>query len=247
MKVHRDIGPGLDEAIYQSACEEEFSKQGIRHKPQASRWIMHRDQRVKELIPDFLIEDKFILDLKAIFGDFPKSAYAQVLCYCKLFEVRLGMLANFGNQSLDWKRLAYEPDTGEFELDFTLSNLNLSKKHQSACKAAVMAATAIWNLHGPGYTDDIYKLLLQAELTHQEIEFAMDPAGEIPGRAVNQLPLILVDGLCPIHVIALHEKPTATHLARMRTYLKCLNLPGGYIVNFGRKSAQIVSVQSPKK
>lgn len=99
MKVHRDIGPGLDESIYQNACEEEFTKQGIQHEPQASRWIMHRDQRVKERIPDFLIEDKFILDLKAIFGEFPKPAYAQVLCYCKLLQVRLGMLVNFGNQS----------------------------------------------------------------------------------------------------------------------------------------------------
>lgn len=247
MKIHRDIGPGLDEAIYQNSCEEEFINQGIQHEPQASRWIMHRDQRVKELIPDFLIEDKFILDLKAIFGDLPKAAYTQILCYCKLFEVRLGMLADFGNQSLDWKRLVHDSEPDNLDLDSTLSTLSLTKKHQSACQAAVKAISTIWHLHGPGYTDDIYKLLLQVELKYQEIDFEIDPTGEIAGRTINKLPLILIDSLCPIYVIALHEKPTATHLARMRTYLKCLNLPCGYLINFGRRSAQVIGVQSPKK
>ena len=73
--VHNEIGPGLDESIYQEACEEIFRSKSIPFKPQVSKWVVHRKTKVKELIPDFLVDKKIILDLKAIYGNFPPAPF----------------------------------------------------------------------------------------------------------------------------------------------------------------------------
>ena len=93
MNVHNDIGPGLAESIYQEGCETEFSSKAISFESQVSNWVIHRGAMVKELVPDFVIDNKIVLDLKAIFGSFPPSAYTQIINYCKFSVVNAGQFA----------------------------------------------------------------------------------------------------------------------------------------------------------
>jgi len=82
MTVHNDIGPGLDEFIYQDACENGFCSRAIPFRSQVPKWVFHRSAKIKEVIPDFVIDDKIILDLKAVYGKFPSAAFTQIINYC---------------------------------------------------------------------------------------------------------------------------------------------------------------------
>ena len=48
--VHNQVGPGLDELLYQEACEKQFTAANINYDPQVSKWIGHRGANIKELV-----------------------------------------------------------------------------------------------------------------------------------------------------------------------------------------------------
>ena len=105
MRVHAELGSGFLEAVYQEALEKEFTKSNIpfeRHKKLA---LYYKEEKLKKYyVADFLCYDKIILELKAL-----KFLHAtmddQLRNYLKATNSRLGILANFGKPSLEYKRI----------------------------------------------------------------------------------------------------------------------------------------------
>ena len=248
MDVHNQIGPGLDEFVYQDACEERFRSASISFRSQCSNWLLHRNQKVKELIPDFLIEGKFILELKAIFPEVPRISYAQIINYCKLFDVDLGLIANFGLQSLNWKRVPFTPRTGPTEILEKEVLRNLGAPQSALFSQVIQAICEIFEIHTLGYTEDIYSAILMVELERIGLRIHKHPMvkPQYPGSRGKQVqvPVILIENICAVYVSSLYRTVPAALLARMRTYLKFLSIPIGLIVNFGTDRLQIKCVTS---
>ncbi len=104
--VHRELGPGFLEAVYQEALEIEFAVTSVPAEAQKPLPITYKNHLLKkEYIADFVCYGQIIVELKALERLSGKEE-AQVLNYLKATGIRLGLLINFGSPfKLDWKRI----------------------------------------------------------------------------------------------------------------------------------------------
>lgn len=101
-KVYKELGRGLNENIYRNALIIELENNGIVFKKEIKIPVFYENNKVGKQRVDILIEDKIILELKAM----PKlhhECIKQILSYLKATNVKLGLLVNFG-EKLEIKR-----------------------------------------------------------------------------------------------------------------------------------------------
>ena len=105
MTVHKELGCGFLEAVYQDALEIEFKMQGIPYEREKEFDISYKGFAIgKKYRADFICYNKIIVELKAVEKILPEFK-AQTLNYMKMANSRLGILANFGQTSLEIQRL----------------------------------------------------------------------------------------------------------------------------------------------
>jgi GxxExxY protein len=93
--VHRAMGPGLLESAYEECLAAEMRAGGISYERQKAVPLIYRDVKLDcGYRVDFVVEDKVVVDLKAL-DVIPPVMYAQVLTYTRLLDKRLGLLINF--------------------------------------------------------------------------------------------------------------------------------------------------------
>jgi GxxExxY protein len=103
-KVYNTIGKGHKESVYKKALEEEFKKQGLVYKTESKIDVTYEDKLVGVYRPDFIIEDKIILEIKV--KDFlTNEDEFQVYSYLKATKYKLSLLINFGFKKLEIKRI----------------------------------------------------------------------------------------------------------------------------------------------
>jgi GxxExxY protein len=107
MEVHKELGCGFLEPVYQEALGREFSTQGIPFKPQPVIEISYKGKLLsKKYQPDFICYDEVIIEIKAL-SSLSGIEEAQLINYLKATGLKVGLLINFGNKSLEYKRLVY--------------------------------------------------------------------------------------------------------------------------------------------
>lgn len=105
MEVHNHLGDGFLEAVYQEALEYEFELQSIPSVREYPLQIIYKNKILeKEYFPDFICYNQIIVELKAV-TELSTTHTSQVLNYLKATGYRLGLLINFGESSLKWKRI----------------------------------------------------------------------------------------------------------------------------------------------
>jgi GxxExxY protein len=104
MEVHRILGPGFLEAVYEAALAHELVLRGIRFEQQKRLPVYYKDQLAGEYVADFLIEDQVIVEIKAV-SALAQAHEAQAHNYLAATGLRLAILINFGAKSLDQKRI----------------------------------------------------------------------------------------------------------------------------------------------
>lgn len=104
MKVHRTLGNGFQEVIYQRCLAIELTKADIGFKRELEMPIHYDGQEVGSRRADFLVEDKVLVELKAI-TKLDDTHLAQGLNYLETYKLNIGLLINFGGNSLEFKRL----------------------------------------------------------------------------------------------------------------------------------------------
>ena len=105
MAVHNELGSGFLEAVYQEALALEFTKRNIPFEQEKVIEISYKNQILsKHYIADFICFDKIIIETKAL-SELIGNHEAQVINYLKATRLKLGLLINFGNESVEYKRL----------------------------------------------------------------------------------------------------------------------------------------------
>ena len=105
MKVHSNLGSGFLEAVYQEALEDEFLSQGIPFEKQVKLRIYYDGKLLKKFYKaDFVCYDKIIVEIKSA-QLLHQDQSKQTLNYVKATQYKLGILVNFGQSSLVYKRL----------------------------------------------------------------------------------------------------------------------------------------------
>lgn len=105
MEVHKVVGCGFTEPLYQDALEEELRLRDIPFDREKTYYFTYKGKRLDKIFrPDFVCYNKVIVELKTV-ADFTDEHYAQVYNYLKATGMGLGPLINFGKKSLEYKRI----------------------------------------------------------------------------------------------------------------------------------------------
>jgi len=105
MQVHSFLGNGFQEIIYQRALVIELRKIGLEFQRELELDLFYKDfpESIGTRRADFLIERKVLVELKAL-TNIEEVHRAQILNYMKAYRIEIGLLINFGEKSLNFKR-----------------------------------------------------------------------------------------------------------------------------------------------
>jgi GxxExxY protein len=107
MEVHRVLGCGFLEAVYQEATGIELTERSIPCAPQVELEVHYNKHHLKKFyIADFIAFDKIIVEIKAI-NQLSSLEESQLLNYLKATGFEAGVLINFGAEHLQWKRMVH--------------------------------------------------------------------------------------------------------------------------------------------
>jgi GxxExxY protein len=104
IEVYKALGSGLPEKIYQKAIAEELRSRGIKFQEQVRVNLIYKDLPVGISFADFLIENKIILEIKTD-RFFSRKNITQTNGYLKSLKLKLGILANFTKNGMEYKRI----------------------------------------------------------------------------------------------------------------------------------------------
>ena len=105
-EVHKFLGNGFQELIYQRALAWELAQAGLSYAREIEQEIFYKEllEPIGTRRADFVVEGKVLVELKAII-ELEEVHLAQVLNYLKAYRLEVGLLINFGSKSLTFKRL----------------------------------------------------------------------------------------------------------------------------------------------
>jgi GxxExxY protein len=105
MEIHRELGKGLDEVLYKDAFVVELSRANIPFCREKAYEVAYKGVILPHLYrADFIVWDKIVFEAKAV-EKLTEAHVKQVLNYLAASKLRLGLLVNFGGDSLEWKRV----------------------------------------------------------------------------------------------------------------------------------------------
>lgn len=102
-KIHTELGGEYQEKYYQRAVALAFDQENIKYKREVNVDLRYNNKIIGKYILDFLVENKIILELKT--HQFNQANIRQVLAYLKAEKLKLGILVNFRDKSLTYKRI----------------------------------------------------------------------------------------------------------------------------------------------
>jgi len=104
MTVHKALGNGFQEVIYQRALEIEMQRANMNFAREMEMPIFYRNIQIGTRRVDFFVENLIMVELKALVS-LEKVHLAQAANYLEAYKMKIGLLINFGTKSLEFKRL----------------------------------------------------------------------------------------------------------------------------------------------
>ena len=104
MRVHSTLGNGFQEVIYQRALEIEMALEGLGFIREMEMPIFYRSEQIGTRRVDFFVEGEIMVELKSLI-QLEDVHLAQAINYLEAYNIKTGLLINFGSQSLQFKRL----------------------------------------------------------------------------------------------------------------------------------------------
>jgi len=104
MEVHKILGNGFQEVIYQRALAIEMERQGLTFSREHEMEIFYKSEQIGTRRVDFFVEGKVMVELKAVV-QLEDVHLAQAINYLEAYGLDIGLLINFGNTSLQFKRV----------------------------------------------------------------------------------------------------------------------------------------------
>lgn len=107
MKVHAALGNGFQEVIYQRALAIQMEIEGLSFGREVEMPIYYCDKQIGSRRVDFFVEEKVMVELKAL-SKLEDLHFAQTINYLEAFKIEIGLLLNFGEKRLNFRRFTLE-------------------------------------------------------------------------------------------------------------------------------------------
>ena len=105
-RVSNELGAGFLEKVYENALAVELRRTQLRFTQQSAYTVRYREQIVGEYIPDFVVADSVVLEVKAL-DDLSPRHESQCLNYLRVTGLPVALLFNFGKPRLQFKRVVW--------------------------------------------------------------------------------------------------------------------------------------------
>jgi GxxExxY protein len=112
--VHKELGTGFQELIYQRALGIEFNDTGLSFEREKEMPVFFKGHLIGTRRVDFLVEDVVPVELKAI-GSLDDIHLAQAINYLECYALEIGLLINFGSKCMEFKRLINSKFNQQFQ------------------------------------------------------------------------------------------------------------------------------------
>ncbi len=231
MDVHNALGPGWNEWDYHRAMLAALERRGIKAQSHLRKTLTHRAEEVDRMELDLLVDDQVLLELKHVKEDFHPSHYTQIINYLKLWDKMLGLLINFGQERLRYKRVPFSnrmPVCKEVGTRFIQEACSEIYQGVSECVSSVLKQ------HGVGYGADVFRKLLFVELLHLNLtpEYpVVFPGFEQCIFEERMIDAVLAGGCLLLMVCANSGGVSPQDAAILRSYLKYTSVSRGLIIN----------------
>jgi GxxExxY protein len=106
-KVHSELGPGFNEKIYHNSLKIALKEADLEFQTEKEFLVYFEDKKVGSFKLDLTVENKVIVEIKALTGNIPDVFKYQLLSYLKVSSLHVGLLVNFGNKSCQVKRFMF--------------------------------------------------------------------------------------------------------------------------------------------
>lgn len=230
--VFKALGNIWPEEVYEQALKLELQANGLKVERQKEFEVVYFDERVGHYRIDLLVEDKIILELKAVPDVFPLHQ-AQVISYLKGYAKPLGILVNFGGAA-PYYRIFPNKVSQLSALNDTFDYNKVQLFHKERIHDLLFMANRILITLGPGYFHQVYRRAFYYELKNSGAEF--DVVKEVTTQFrqktfISQQVNFLRIGDLLISAVAVREL-TPVVLSRFCHYIRHLHCQRGLIVNF---------------
>ncbi|MDZ7377218.1 MAG: GxxExxY protein [candidate division KSB1 bacterium] len=247
-EVHNKLGVGYDEKAYHKALEKLFQMRGISFRSKERKTLSHRDCKVKDFEVDFIAFDKIILELKSLQSNFLQSNYIQILSELKLWDLRLGLLVNFGLQKVEFERIPFNEKEKRINENYDFIKSFITETERHVLGKLRDAILFIFNTHGLGYGESVYHKMLAIELDYRKInyqtQFPIEVRFEENIISTFKMKPILVENQIVCDIKALKDTIDFYDIAKIQSYLRALKLNIGIIVNFASDQLEIKGIRA---
>ncbi len=236
IEVHREIGPGQDEVLYEDALEVALRSRSLRFRRQHGLPVHYKGVKLDcGFRPDFVVENTVVVEGKAVEMAHPVFD-AQVRTYQRLGGWPLGLLLNFNVPVMKEGVSRFIVDPGEFRTAISSgTEAGRTQGKRDLAGRIIGAAIEVHRLLGPGLLNSVYAACFQHEVALADLRFEcgreIDAVfqGERLGHPV-ELELV-VEGeflVCVKTVPAI----LPLHESQVRSQMRLGNLPAGLLLNF---------------
>lgn len=106
-EVHRELGPGFNERIYDNALRLLFDRKGLQYEIEKEFEVSYLNKRIGSFRADIVVEGEIVVEVKSLAGNIPAIFEHQLVSYLKASVLHVGLLINFGNKSCQVKRVVF--------------------------------------------------------------------------------------------------------------------------------------------
>ncbi len=230
--VYNKLGNVWSEKVYEKALHIELEAQGLQAERQKEFQVFYFDTRVGQYRLDLLVEERIIVELKAVPEVFPLHQ-AQLISYLKGYNKLLGLLANFGQSPLYYRAFPNKlSQKTALRDEFDFDAVQLPGKER--IKYLLLMANRILVTLGPGYFHQVYRRAFYHELQTAGVDFEL-----IKEVVANYRQQVLDSkevhffriGDLLLSAVAVNEL-TSNFLLKFRYYIKHVHCQHGLIFNF---------------
>lgn len=238
--VQNEVGIGRPEEAYHQAFRMWLEENDIPYTSKNPHPLTYRNKVAHILYPDFVIDDKITVELKAKPRFLQAGDWVQIVNYLKLRGDKLGFLINMGLDRVHNQRVLREQSVTNSVCDWSA----WEDKQEPALKTVQFLVETLYHEHQTGYGREVMDALLYFALNTENIDFITSPAVDTSYKETSF-------GKKPIDCIVLDQKVVFCHTSlfddlsftrsRATAFMKDLDLPYGVAVNFGK---EILTVQA---
>ncbi len=240
-EVQNQVGLGRNEEAYHKAMTLWLERENIPYVSKKPHAIDFLGKRAHTLYPDLIAWNQIVIELKAVPRHLENSERVQIFNYLKIRNDKLGLLVNMGSDRIQAERIIYAKPTYTVEENWKHWDGIIAGDERKIGLETRNLLNELYKEHSTGYGKEILDKLIRFGLQTQNIPYTSLPEGvsHFRGEPVGKSPLdcLVIKNRILLVFSALFET-NRFNINRGISFMKCLNIPWGIAINFGKQKVE---------